>query len=81
MIVLKINELSIQLKGLLDQGFMQPSVSPWVCQWSLWRKRMETLGYVFIIEIKKNSAIRNGYHMPRIDDYLTNQKELQYFPR
>jgi len=42
---------------------------------------METLGYVFIIEIKKNSAIRNGYHMPRIDDYLTNQKELQYFPR
>jgi hypothetical protein len=42
-------ELKIQLKDLLDKGYIRPSSSPWGCPALFVKKKEEAHAYVWII--------------------------------
>jgi hypothetical protein len=72
----KLAELKIQLKELLDKGYICPSSSPWVCT-TLFVKKDESLrlcvDYRHLIDV----TIKNKYSLPHINivfDHLTGAK-------
>jgi hypothetical protein len=46
----ELAELKIQLKALLDKGYIRPSSSPWGCPASFVSKRIKSFIYVWIID-------------------------------
>ena len=50
MTLVELKELKLQLKYLLDKGFIQPSISPWGAPVLFVKKRMEPLECLTIID-------------------------------
>jgi hypothetical protein len=63
----KLEELKIQLKDLLDKGYIRPSSSPWGCPALFVKKKDETL--LLCVDYRPLNAItiKNKYPVPRID--------------
>ncbi|MCO6516618.1 MAG: hypothetical protein J6586_09040, partial [Snodgrassella sp.] len=64
----ELRELKIQLQELLDQGFIQPSISPWGAPVLFVRKKDGTLRLCIDYRQLNRVTIKNRYPLPRIDD-------------
>ena len=57
----KVKELKLQLKDLLDKGFIQPSISPWVAQMFFLKKMDGTLRMCIDYWQLNKVTIKNKY--------------------
>jgi hypothetical protein len=63
----ELSELKIQLKDLLDKGFIHPSSSPWGCSALFVSKRDKGLRLCVDYRPLNVVTIKNKYPLPRID--------------
>ena len=70
MSVPKAIELKEQLTQLLDQGYIQPSVSPWSIPVLFAKKKDGTLRMCINYRGLNQCTIKNKYPIPRIDELL-----------
>ncbi|WMV24360.1 hypothetical protein MTR67_017745 [Solanum verrucosum] len=64
----KLKELKEQLEGLLDKGFIRPSISPWGAPVWFLKKKDGSLRMCIDYRQLNKVTIKNKYHIPRIDD-------------
>jgi hypothetical protein len=68
----ELAELKVQLKELLDKGYIHPSSSPWGCL-ALFVKKKDLSLRLYVDYRPLNAVtVKNKYHLPRID-LLFNQ--------
>jgi hypothetical protein len=73
----KLAELKIQLKELLDKGYIHPSSSPWGCPTFFMKKKDQSLRLCVNYWPLNAFTIKNKYHLPCIDilfDQLASTK-------
>jgi hypothetical protein len=63
----ELAELKIQLKGLLDKGYIRPSSSPWDCPALYVKKKNDTLRLCIDYRPLNAVTIKNMYRLPCID--------------
>ena len=68
MVQAKLKELKLQLKGLLDKGFIKPSISPWGSLVLFVKKKDVSLRMCIDYRQLNKVTIKNKYSLPRIDD-------------
>jgi hypothetical protein len=68
----ELAELKIQLKELLDKGYIHPSSSPWGCPAFFMKKKDQSLRLCVDYRPLNAFTIKNKYHLPCID-ILFNQ--------
>ena len=64
----ELQELRVQLRGLLDKGFIKPSTSPWGAPVLFAKKKGKTLRLSIDYRRWNRAMIQNRYPLPRIDD-------------
>ena len=64
----ELQELIVQLQGLLDKGFIRPSTSPWGASVLVAKKRGKTLRLCIDYRQLNMVTIQNQYLLPRTDD-------------
>jgi hypothetical protein len=67
----ELKELKIQLHGLLDKGYIRPSISPWGSS-TLFVEKDKELRLCVDYRPLNASTIKNKYPLPRIEFYLIN---------
>ncbi|KAL6349222.1 hypothetical protein AAG906_033878 [Vitis piasezkii] len=65
---LELKELKIQLQGLLDKGFIKPSVSHWGAPVLFVKKNDGSMRLCIDYRELNKVMVRNKYPLPRIDD-------------
>ena len=68
MALVELQELKVQLKDLLDKGFIRQSTSPWGAPILFAKKKDMTLRLCVDYRRLNRVAIKNRYPLPRIDD-------------
>jgi hypothetical protein len=68
MSTLDLVELKLQLKEILDKGYIQPSVSPWEAPTLFIKKNNGTLRLCIEYRQLNKITIKNMYSLPIIDD-------------
>jgi hypothetical protein len=63
----ELKELKIQLQGLLDKGYIRPSISPWGCSALFVEKKDKELHLCVDYRPLNAVTIKNKYHLPCID--------------
>jgi hypothetical protein len=63
----ELEELKIQLKDLLDKGYVRPSSSPWSCPALFVKKKDEALRLCVDYRPLIAITIKNKYPLPRTD--------------
>jgi hypothetical protein len=63
----ELKELTIQLQGLLDKGYIHPSISPWGCSTLFVEKKDKELHLCVDYRPLNAVTIKNKYPLPRID--------------
>jgi hypothetical protein len=63
----ELKELKIQLQGLLDKGYIRPSISPWGCSALFVQKKDKELRLCVDYRPLNVVTIRNKYPLPHID--------------
>jgi hypothetical protein len=68
----KLVELKLQLKEMLEKGYIQPSVSSWGAPYFICEKEMGWHTQILCIDyIQLNKmTIKNKYPLPRIDEFI-----------
>jgi hypothetical protein len=61
-------ELKLQLKEMMDKGYIRPSVSPWGALILFVKKKDGTLRLCIDYRQLNKVTIKNKYPLPRIDD-------------
>jgi hypothetical protein len=61
-------ELKLQLKEMMDKGYIRPSVSPWGASVLFLKKKDGTLRLCIDYRQLNKVTIKNKYPLPRIDD-------------
>jgi hypothetical protein len=61
-------ELKLQLKEMMDKGYIRPSVSPWGAPVLFVKKKDGTLRQCIDYRQLNKVTIKNKYPLPRIDD-------------
>jgi hypothetical protein len=74
-------ELKIQLKDLLDKGFIHPSSSPWSCPALFVSKKDKCLRLCVDYRPLNAVTIKNKYPLPRIDILFDQLAGAQVFPK
>jgi hypothetical protein len=74
-------ELKIQLKGLLDKGFICPSSSPWGCPALFMLKKDKDLCLCVDYRLLNAVTIKNRYPLPRIDILFDKLVGAQVFSK
>lgn len=77
----ELHELKKQLKKLLEQGFIQPSASPWGSPILFVKKKDGTMRMCVDYRTLNSMTIKNKYPLPRIDDLLDGLRKAKYFSR
>ena len=70
----ELKELKLQLKDLLDKGFIQPSISPWGAPVLFVKKKDGTLRMCIHYRQLNKVTIKNKYHLPRIYNLFISSK-------
>lgn len=65
---LELQELKVQLKELLDKGFIRASVSPWGAPVLFMKKKDGTMRLCIDYRELNHHTIKNKYPLPRIED-------------
>ena len=66
----ELQELRVQLQGLLDKGFIKSSTSPWGAPVLFVKKKGKTLRLCIDYRQLNKVTIKNRYPLPRIDDLI-----------
>jgi hypothetical protein len=74
-------ELKIQLKDLLDKGFIHPSSSPWGCPALFASKKDKGLHLCVDYRPLNAVTIKNKYPLPRIDILFDQLARAQVFSK
>ena len=61
-------ELKLQLKEMMDKGYIRPSVSPWGAPVLFVKNKDDTLRLCIDYRQLNKVTIKNKYPLPRIDD-------------
>jgi hypothetical protein len=64
----KLVELKLQLKSMMDKGYIRPNVSPWGALVLFVKKKDGTLRLCIDYRQLNKVTIKNKYPLPRIDD-------------
>ena len=74
-------ELKLQLKEMLDKGYIRPSVSPWGAPLLLIKKKDCTLRLCIDYRQLNKVMIKNRYPLPKIDDLFDQLKGESLFSK
>ena len=77
----ELQELKVQLKEMLDKGFIRPSVSPWGAPVLFVKKKDGTLRLCIDYRLLNQVTIKNRYPLPRIDDLFDQLKTTTVFAK
>ena len=81
MALAELKELKVQLKDLLDKGFIRLSISLWGASILFVKKKDRSLRMCIDYRQLNKVTIKNKYPFPRIDDFLINCKGQATFLR
>ena len=77
----ELQELRVQLQGLLDKGFIRPSTSPWGASVLVAKKRGKTLRLCIDYKQLNRVMIKNRYPLPRIDDWFDQLRGARVYSK
>ncbi|KAL5580554.1 hypothetical protein UlMin_012996 [Ulmus minor] len=77
----ELKEFQIQLRELLDKGFIRPSYSPWGAPVLFVKKKDGTLRMCIDYRELNKLTIKNKYPLPRIDDLFDQLKGAANFSK
>jgi hypothetical protein len=77
----ELKELKIQLQGLLDKGYIRPSISPWSCSALFVEKKDMELRLCVDYRSLNAVTIKNKYPLPRIDILFDQLAGAQVFSK
>jgi hypothetical protein len=77
----ELKELKIQLQGLLDKGYIRPSISPWGCSALFVEKKDKELCLCVDFCPLTAVTIKNKYPLPRIDILFDQLVGAQVFSK
>jgi hypothetical protein len=77
----ELKELKIQLQGLLDKGYICPSISPWGCSALFVEKKDKELRLCVDYHPLNAVTIKNKYPLPRIDIVFDQLAGAQVFSK
>jgi hypothetical protein len=77
----ELKELKIQLQGLLDKGYIHPSISPWGCSVLFVEKKDKELCLCVDYSPLNAVTIKNKYPLPRIDTLFDQLAGAQAFSK
>jgi len=81
MITPELLELKLQLKEMLDKGYIRPSVSPWGTLVLFLKKKDGTLRLCINYRQLNKVTIKNRYMLPRINDLFYQLKGSTLFSK
>ena len=73
----KMLELKMQLQELLENKYIQPSVSPWGAPVLFVRKKDGTLRLCIDYQQLNKVTVKNKYPLPRIDDLFDQMRRAK----
>ncbi|KAD6454677.1 hypothetical protein E3N88_09383 [Mikania micrantha] len=76
-----MQELSNQLRELLDKGFIRPSYSPWGAPVLFVKKKDRSFRMCIDYQELNKLTIKNRYPLSRIDDLFDQLQGAQYFSK
>jgi hypothetical protein len=79
MTLVELAELKIQMKDLLDNGYIRPSSSPWGCPALFVKKKYEALCLCVDYRPLNDVTIKNKYPLPHIDPLFDQLAGAQVF--
>ena len=77
----EMKKLKPHFKDLLDKGFIRPSISPWGAPVFFVKKKDGFLRMFTDYRQLNKVAIKNKYHLPRIDDLFDQLQGEIYFSK
>jgi hypothetical protein len=77
----ELKKLKIQLQGLLDKGYIRPSISPWGCSALFVEKKDKELRLCVDYRPLNVVTIKNKYPLPRIDILFDQLAGAQVFSK
>jgi hypothetical protein len=77
----ELKELQLQLKELLNKGYIHPSVSPWGALVLFVKKKDGTMRLCIDFRQLNKVTVKNKYPMPRIDDFFDQLKDAKVFSK
>jgi hypothetical protein len=77
----ELKELKIQLQGLLDKGYIHPSISPQGCSALFVEKKDKELCLCVDYRLLNAVTIKNKYPLPRIDILFNQLAGAQVFSK
>ena len=77
----ELQELKVQIQGLLDKGFIRPSTSPWGAPVLFAKKKDKTLRLCIDYLQLNRVTIKNRYPLPRIDDLFDQLRGAQVYSK
>ena len=81
MALVKLQELRVWLKELLDKGFIRPSTSPWDAPVLFAKKKDKTLRLSINYRQLNRVTIKNRYPLPKIDDLFDQLRGAQVYSK
>ena len=77
----ELQELKVQLQGLLDKGFIRPSTSLWCASVLFAKKKDKTLRLCIDYRQLNRVTIKNRYPLPRIDDLFDQLRGARVYSK
>jgi hypothetical protein len=77
----ELDELKMQLKEMMDKGYIQPSVSPWGAPILFIKKKESTLRLCIDYMKLNKVTIKNKYPLPRIDELFDQLGGVSIFSK
>ena len=77
----ELQELKVQIQGLLDKGFIRPSTSPWGAPVLFSKKNDKTLRLCIDYQQLNRVTIKNRYHLQRIDDLFDQLRGARVYSK
>ena len=77
----ELQELRVQLKELLDKGFIRPSTSLWGAPVLLAKNKDKTLRLCIDYQQLNRVTIKNRYPLPRIDDLFDQLRGARVYSK
>ena len=77
----ELQELKVQIQGLLDKGFIRPSTSPWGAQFLFAKKKDKTLRLCIDYRRLNKVTIKNRYPLTRIDDLFDQLRGARVYSK
>ena len=81
MSTLELVELKLQLKEMLDKGYIRPSVSSWVTSVLFVKKKDGRLRLCIDFRQLNKVTVKNKYPLPRIDDLFDQVQGARVFSK